>query len=319
MKKPFTIALYAYICLVFSDIQGQNYIPFDLDSSVWVMKTVIPILGPNDNSEYWSIYTDGDTIIANRSYKNAWVKNLCSIQYNGNGDPVYTTVFPINDFLIGGIRQDGKKVYFKKYNVLEFGFQPGIYNLSTGNEYLLYDFDVSMGDTVDHGNSEHTIVRNDLGLIQNHQQYKISNSSAWAYPNETGEWVEGIGSSYGLFGSINSYLSSLECFKQNEKVILFNNTFNPCENVVSVRDGDHESSLSIYPNPVHNTVIVKSGDNGILRLNIIDLSGKTVRHYEYGTGKNIIQINLSSLGNSIYLIEAILDDESHYIARLIKY
>jgi sporulation protein YlmC with PRC-barrel domain len=64
-----------------------------------------------------------------------------------------------------------------------------------------------------------------------------------------------------------------------------------------------ENQLSVYPNPVSNTLYLKSANNTLWNLNLFDFKGSMVKRW-----KNVNSIDLSTFHNGIYLLE--IKDES---------
>lgn len=55
--------------------------------------------------------------------------------------------YPHDNYLIGAIREEDKRVYFYPYT-LSWLSTGGIYGLAPNQDHLLYDFNVAAGDTV---------------------------------------------------------------------------------------------------------------------------------------------------------------------------
>jgi hypothetical protein len=124
----------------------------------------------------------GDTVIEDLKYKKVYIQDNDSIaDFN-------------NAYYFAAVREDtmAGKVYFRSE-----------YYYSDGQEHLLYDFSVDVGDTVRFYSlwsglqkKEMTVKSIDSILIDNHYRKRIN----FDHENSGEEsWIEGIGSTHGLF------------------------------------------------------------------------------------------------------------------------
>jgi len=156
----------------------------------------------------------------------------CNLLYRLDGDTImneimYNKLYISNKFS-GVIREDNQKVWFK---------------MGT-DEYLLYDFGASVGDTVWHNlvfdNSEiYELPYPGFGysIIQN---ITISNGIKHLYTRtnlgDYNVWIEGMGSDNGLFGHLpmhrclceEYWVYSLGCFKYNDEIKYISCECNSC-------------------------------------------------------------------------------------------
>jgi len=153
---------------------------------------------PDSNSyfsvSYMKFWFQGDTVIENLKYKKVYVQYEDSIANFNNAS------------YFAAIREDttAKKVY----GVASYTSIP--YCPYNGEEVLLYDFSVNVGDIVSfysfwpfgepHIREQQVVKSIDSILVDNHYRKRINfihNEGSWnAYPES---WIEGIGSTHGLF------------------------------------------------------------------------------------------------------------------------
>jgi hypothetical protein len=73
-----------------------------------------------------------------------------------------------------------------------------------------------------------------------------------------------------------------------------------CETISGVGlDVKHVVELSIYPNPVQNELFVALESGQITKMDILDLSGKSVKSID----GNLVNVNISDLNNGIYILK----------------
>jgi len=147
MKLKFFIS--AYILLIFSgsstSLLAQDYTPFFIAHSKWVMSRVNPIIGPEDGHFYWENYTLQDTLIGDKTYTILARRNLCSLSPDMSGELHPDPTLNTNEMIVGGLREENRKVY--------------VIHFDTNTEQLLYDFDIAVGDTIHFTPTVFTIIR----------------------------------------------------------------------------------------------------------------------------------------------------------------
>ena len=299
------------------------------------MERISPTLGPGDGHSFWEIYTLNDTLINNKIYRVVATRNLCQLwpdlQGNLNPNPLINT----NEFIFGGIREENKKVYFLKFNSDPAWsiLQSQLRGFSLDQEHLLYDFDVTPGDTIHYSdlifksivNGDTTIyieknfsnIIKQISPVQGHKRYEVANSSAFSFPWETGTLIEGIGSSYGFFGSYDSFLSYLICFEINGEALLFDQECDPCDGYVSTKNIDELSELQIYPNPTTGRLNITSQTNfEIDEIKILDSVGKLMQAERYSS--NNIELDLSNFYSGVLFIHITFTNGYEQVKKVVK-
>jgi len=271
--KAFTFLTVGFTNLLFA----QEYTPFILDDADWFVEEVTPMWG----GKFIKYYTTSDTIIEGITYKNVSQKTVCIYtQDRDNGGINYSDSFDSNDRHIGSLREENKKVFFV--------------NAANDKETLIYDFDVNVGDTIYYGN-KYTYIIEDLGIKNGFRTYSIENSGAYT-PQFPGELIEGIGNSYGLFGSRNPSLKYLECFRQKGEELY--GECEHCEGFTTNNTNLIESEVSIIPNPANDYISIKS--QSASHVTIYDTNGKI--YLEMPISKND-KLNISELTEGNYFVK----------------
>ena len=310
MKLKFFIA--AYILLNFSgpftSLFAQDYTPFFIAQSKWVMSKVYPIIGPGDGYVYWENYTLQDTLVEGKTYTILARRNLCSSWPDMSGELHADPTLNTNEMIVGGLREENKKVF-----VINFG---------NNTEQLLYDFDVVVGDTIHFTPTVFTIIRALNPPVDGLVNYTVTNSTAFSYPFETGTLSEGFGSSYGLFGSYDSYLTDLLCFARDEEADSLEYQCTPCSQYVTVNTQDPimtgAGNVNIYPNPTHSILTLQTNrEVNIQEISIMDVNCKLLERISCSDHQ--VEIDLSALPASILILAIQLDNKHEVVKRVLKY
>ena len=295
MKKLYLILT---LCLLSKMACTQDVFPDS--NAIWNVQIVNSEDYPTDEILYG---LKGDTLINDTLYNKLYVLSDTALEKNN-----------LKDYL-GGIRKENQKIWFK---------------LSHLNSILLYDFSATVGDTIWH-NGSLTFSYEENHLFDNGNAYSIVqdiSNNGYIYTiirrdGFTDNWVKGIGSSYGLFGSIVAFPLSgesyhLACFKHNDTVkykdnLMCNKCF--CRNLNGLNKKNNKEFINVFPNPATNTLTVKINNlYSDIRLEIIDETGRSVYHKNYLN--NPIYLNNSSKG--IYFLKLTIDNEQFVKKIIVK-
>jgi hypothetical protein len=214
---------------------------------------------------------------------------------------------------LGGFRQDSQRVWFR----------PKYSNIT---EFLLYDFSGQLNDTIWHRASLYLMYNLDheftgssgFSVIQDIYEYngfKMFVLFSQNIPSEQDEWIDGIGSIYGLFGSIIKFPLSgdtynLACFKQNDTVKYENNMeCNRCfcgGYIGTVGEKDNTDGIAVFPNPAGNSLSIEvEKPFNSAGIEIIDEKGSVIYSKELFENP----VNVSNISKGIYFIKIKIDGE----------
>lgn len=277
---------------------SQDYSPFPDSNAIW------------NNKSYWSPYKSinrygiyGDTTIETQSYKK-----IFKIEDD-------STLNISNMTYYAAIRENESKQIFVKFPDIEF-------------EFLIYDFSLSVGDTVNTNAPNGylnwmpcIITEIDTIELENNQQrrrFKINDWGEYEY------WIEGIGSIGGLFHPISDYLSGtindLLCFKHNDTSIYINNPdCDKCFCSLATSTGELKNenhNIEIYPNPTSTILNINPiSEIGESKIRIFNSNGtlietKFINTYPY-------QFDVKKYPSGIYTIH-LTNRKEEYSIRFIK-
>lgn len=285
---------------------------------------------------------EGDTIVNDLSYTKV------ALSFNWSYS-TFSGLLNTNDYyegVIGGIREDStKKVWFINFVDMELLYwyeciPPASVNSSSppfpiGEETILYDFDLEVGDTV-HWKTT------DLGtsnIISEIDQYTLANGSVRTrYIFQTNEspppdfWVEGLGSNLGLFGA---YLYTpfegachMYCAVENEASLInsdmpdfYESLFLGCD-ILKPVSVDHlntreEIVENVFPNPTEGVVQIDLGkSHPELEVGVYNCYGKLLSQQFLANQQNLI-ISLDGPAG-VYVISLETGQAKHGV-RVVKF
>lgn len=291
------------------------------------------------NNGYVTDYLDADLVVdsafgqVNFPDSNAiWNVNIRStgeILYGLKGDTLindtlYNKLYTLSDTIlsvenlqdyIGGFRQEGQKVWFR----------PAYWSYQ---DILLYDFSASIGDTIWNNGGAHYNYSQQIVFGYGHEYSIIqgidTENGIKTYfitrgtDQSPGKWYEGIGSNFGLFGSIVQFplagdTYNLACFKHNDTVKYQNNLkCNKCFCGGGGSGGIDEKKyntewISIFTNPSKNLLAIEvQKPYSKIMVEIFDEQGSVV--YKKETLNS--PITLDAFMRGIYFIKLSVDDET---------
>lgn len=305
---PIAIGMFP-ACLV-----AQTYHPFPDSSAIWRIETTVSSDPDPTFVFHHSVFISGDTLINGNTYHNLYKSNI-------------TASDTLASNYVGAIREINKKVHLHldslaAYNIANTFFfcrwANGPDTTILNKDLLLYDFNVSVGDTILYDYLDSTkieITSIDSILIQNqyrkryHYNFVSSNyinncnGLFWVY----NYYIESIGSPLGIFGHLGTYFenhSELLCFEDTE--IAYPDSL-ACYTAVGINDATiKENLISVYPNP--NNGSFKFGINAPFQqanLTIFDVTGKVI--IQQKITQNNTQLNLLSHPKGMYFYQLLVD------------
>ena len=279
--------LFAFSILLLTQVAfTQTYVPFDMDSARWFMEDVSPVLGPGDAHSYWEEWIDGDTMVNGVEYRKVYTKNRCSSypDRQNNGAPIYRPPSNPNTQLIGGLREEDKRVYFLRFeNAPATSYRKGFSTIIPGNEYLLYDFNATVGDTIYHGELQafevingdtsyrsifprSIVLREDIQQGQLRVQVNANNTTFISQENDV--VTEKIGSRAGLLGPLRVSLNSIRCYFPN---YISANKCPMCPGISTGTDEGLTLEVSIFPNPTEGPIYLEGEYDSYRLISVLGL------------------------------------------------
>jgi len=295
---------------------NAQHVPIDFQDATW--GNVDYYCDGGQPCEYYShqYRTQGDTTFNNHTYKKL---------YDG---------FSSTADLIGYIREDSlKRVYY-------YTIEPFCPN-DTISEYLLYDFSLEVGDTLNLFMPDHDtnpclspyldkttqVVAIDSIVLANGEYRKrfMFADGDWGLYDHS--YVEGIGSSIDLIYPLKIYSldgwhvgHSSVCYLSGDTIEYIYPNWNEdncgtdfTDNVAEVLI---ENRFNVFPSPTSNFIIIESTFENLftLDLQIYSLDGRFIRALEANTNQ---EIPISFLQTGLYILKIETEDEV-YFSRIVK-
>lgn len=300
MKKVFLLMAMAVFGLAATFAQ-QHYqpVPFQLDNAIWYEYYVDAEAyeikqGKGDWYHYEQFYFDSCDIYIDRiKYREIIIME--------NGVPTHTGLV---------FREDStaRKVYVGRGTGTNF------------RESLFYDFSVQIGDTITRSfdcnydiekkyivDSIDTVsiggvlrkrlhIHDDGHLIVT--RYSLFNI------NET--WIEGIGSSLGLFHPSLVWAPTiveenmLVCYSSNGSVIYHDTNFTDCMSTSSIASPEAPHRIATYPNPAKERVTLEFGEARFHTLRLVNAAGAIVLQLPLTGHEPQLTLQLKGMPKGIY-------------------
>ncbi|MEE4259035.1 MAG: T9SS type A sorting domain-containing protein [Bacteroidales bacterium] len=260
-----------------------------------------------DNQKLWSILT-GHCLPDYTTYTTSFFKFEEDTIIDGK---TYKMVFISEDefqeewFFFGSfIREDNKKVYLREY---------------FGEEGLIYDFNLQLGDTVVVNNpravSEVALVLTEIDSVETSDGYR----ERWKLTNEEflipEYWIEGIGSTGGILNSSTEVFGGLcgtyilLCEEENGNTIYLNPEYEQCYYLL-LNNAEEQEALQISYKLIYKPSIrameLIFNEHGKRHILVSDIQGRTIARFE--SEENNVQLPLNSYTNGLYMVSILQDD-----------
>lgn len=271
-----------------SDVPCFNFVnpPGDIDpASEWRVDSWTAEPDYSTNS-YYRDFIDGDTIINTIRYHKVYQSGYT---YYLNYPPGYYYYY--EDVFHGLLREEDNRWYTINYN---------------GQDELLYDFTLDVGDTV---YSAFTFIFEDPIIVTGVDSVLVGGDYKRRLELNSEEGggaeyiIEDIGATSGLFENMFFFEwgSELVCFAKNG-VSLWGASTEECDLAVAIGEAEtHPNACFISPNPATDHLILTLyGSTGEASFTLINLLGNVVMEGSF-TSPSINKIDLNTYSPGIYL------------------
>jgi len=243
---------------------------------------------------------NGDTLIGNINYFNVLVTEIYTIIYQSG-----STIINDLHYYADPIREENNAIY--------------AFNRIKNEEYLLYDFNLAIGDTIKTGSClKNNVIRIDsvyLGL-EPRKRFHLPGP-------DFSTLIEGIGSTWGFYyQACNDYLppgpQKLQCYCQDGNCIQFDPTYD-CNSLITKTEDIPFYNVAITPNPFQDEIKVQyeTVPNELLSLSIVDPMGKMILGRMLNSSEPFEIIKVTDLPPGIYFIH-IHNKKAGTIKKMVK-
>lgn len=277
----------------------------------WCMESSVTETGCHTNEDF-VYYLNGSESINGNIYWNLHERGVGVTLENIPGDDYdcYNT-FTFDNFL-GLLRQEGEIIYFTPEDDLE-------------NEELLFDFSLSIGDTIpqslsfDEDISGYCVV-SDIDSIYMYDNYykRFYFEAQYETMYEEDFYIEGIGHNAGLiipYGLGFEILYFARAYRKGEIPYYQFPDGEGCDFSVSINEQEGEKfGFEIYPNPVYDQLQLKIANSiQVKNIRIYSISGKALMNLSPSKS-----IDISGLPSGMYLLEVESVDGFKEFKRFVK-
>ncbi|MFB6320347.1 T9SS type A sorting domain-containing protein [Saccharicrinis sp. FJH54] len=265
-----------------------------------------------DPDKYWDVAQFSNTSICEYENfpKRFFISEDTVISYNKYKKVFYFDFRPFDSnngycppFLIDTVKQQ------TNYFIREDTLNRKVFKLKNGIEVLLYNFNLSVGDTILDPNNDNT------KLIIDSINYIITSDNirrkAFYFSDKNdyglvGEYIEGIGGSEGPFefpieiwGEIGI---GVLCIHNDNKIIYGTRCNEVTQNNTSFLNN---SQVNVFPNPATDYIAIEIADINLLDgcIELIDISGHKIDVINIGNA--LIQYKTDQLKSGMYMLRFI--------------
>lgn len=288
-----------FLMLVSQNIQAQNYHPFPTKNARWAEYYMD--WGNELFETHFFALKDQDTTINNKIYHKIYHST----------DTLFT-----EDKLLGGIREEDKKVYLYAIDAIDsinYLFQHTY--PSRKKEVLLFDFSLKVGDSI-YSDTHNILLADYPGYLEILKIDSILTGSEYRkriwfgkhsdlIPLSTAAWIEGIGSYKGLLFPIGdepeSHYNYLTCFSV-EGVALYNPS-GKCDCVTKTNLVNKATKLEVRLKSDQPGFTVYFNGKNYTSLRLVDSFGAVRRVYNIN-GAASLEIRKENLATGVYLLVA---------------
>lgn len=287
-------SLYLILFLFIFPIIGktQSYIPLVKDSVHWFVASTGPSLPPGFYNFIYEYYSLGDTLINSKQYKKIYRRDIESV--NNNHNAPYR---PISNYsLFGVLREDTatKRVYSIIYQSIQWSSV-----CNSGQEELLYDFNMNLNDSVNDSMCVLPISNPNL-IINNIQSVLFHGYPTIKYERNMGGFIPGV-----YYEGIGSWCGLFENEFDIEELVLWDYCIgidSLCGLTNSINIYDNSNMVKAYPNPTQNTFTVEFESSDLnTYFKLFDVFGKTILRHQLISKQT--QFNVGNLPKGIYFYE----------------
>lgn len=249
-------------------------------------------------------YLSGDTILNGKTYQKVIGRSPSNLQ-----QPTY---------YMGAIREEAGKV-FKQYTD---------YETMVVGEFLLYDFNVKVGDTIHSTSPSGALSRKPVVIKIDTIELLTGEKRKRFFFNNSSEWIEGIGSTSGFFTPSEEMptgysIPQLACYKQDGIEYYKNNSLcsdGTCCDVITGLETPKfvDQTISLSPNPTNRFVRLdfSKSINRCKSIKLMDAVGNTLQ-MSTEIGNTDFELDLMSYNQGLYFV-VIEFEKSYELHKVIK-
>jgi hypothetical protein len=265
---------------------GQAYIPMPADSATWRYRIydedyLVQVI------DFILFFNGRDTLANGNSYHQVFSRTALQMGPIGFNPPIVALDATSSDIYYGAIRESDKKVYL----------------LAGAGEQLIFDFTVSVGDSIPAYGTKDKVVAIDSILLSDglfHRRYLTTDPLYFA--------IEGVGSSLGLIPSLNDGRSDVTFICLTDSLVSYSpDTSIPCTYIYppgySAATANITGTIAevrVFPQPATDRLDIASTVAGPLDIVIMNDLGQI---FTNTTMQEKAEISVSQWARGIYYMQ----------------
>ena len=320
MIRYFPLSIVAFLISINSPCQ-DDYVPMLYEDARWIERQVAVTPDGFDYS-YYTFAISGDTTINDTNYYKLYAVNGL-VHSEVDVSPPYDQLFAL-------IRETNEgQVFFRRaFETTETGISGNVLLIQSGEldeddnfiplpsdeEFLLFDFSLTEGDTI---HSQSRVVQSVGTTTVNGESRKtITLSESYIEEGNTPgisnvEWTEGIGITPHLFYAyqypnwfVFEYTIQFQCYSSSA----MDYPEEYCSEILSVPQEQRSQEIKVFPNPTSERVNVHVENCSIPKeLNVLSIDGCHIASYP-SNNRPAQQLDISGLQSGIYLLQVTWKD-----------
>lgn len=312
MKRLVYILL--LVSLIPYNFQAQDYEPFPTDSIAWLyLTTVWDNQGNTEIGDVYFYYLSGDTTINSQEY--SFLYRAPTNEFIDNQFHHYN---PSSNYFIGLWKEQNKRV----------SLHP---QLNLTEEFLLYDFNLNLGDTITWEGHQITGSTEEITSIYSFNSEVIlangETRNQHEYNQVNAVIIEGIGSILGDLiapGIFVNFSTDLVCASKPNELLFsqeifganLNSSFN-CLNVVTDLTEIKSKRINLYPNPSSDKVYFEIPFGQNVEVNVYDNLGRKTQVPIVINGDQY-SLDIKGIPTGLYTIHIQSNDQQNFVGKFIK-
>lgn len=303
MKCKWKVCLLWVFLGSFWNLQAQQNTYFD-QQPVWKIETrnghEYPCLKILNRNQYTGTPLTLDTLEYYPVFERYTM--VYTWEYDADPYPFCNGIQTADSVFRGYVRSEGKRIFYRGY--------------AAGPEYLIYDFDLAVGDTLPfnelHVYDTLVVTQIDSFQVSGNVYRKVFYLAGNDYVSQL---IEGVGSSAGFLESLEkpyNMLHTLYCYSQNGQKYFPDTEVSDCVFFLDVPAVTLDPGIRLFPNPLKETLHLSLDPdflNGLLQI----LSGEGKSIYGAQLTEQQLDIESEKWSPGVYFVECTA--KSGYVSR----
>ncbi len=311
MKKYLLVQLFISLTV---QLPAQSTFLFPTENAEWVVTRWTEFGTPFEWLEQWKYWVTGDILTVDSvKYTSVYARGTCF------KNVVFDIVphVPAEYALVGGLRQQGDSVFFRRMPTPVFtGAPPTLAYYPVNQEVLIYNFSLEEGDTLIFELLNKKLVADSIRIDPEGRKNIHLSMVGCGFPSDI-IWLEGQGCNRGLLENICYSQPPVSCFYSESE------GSSPCPLLctpddpvlVSTTPSFPPEAVKLYPNPTSgNLTLSIEAFQGPVHVEVVDVMGRVV--HQQMIVNPMTELTLSNLAPGIYQVNLIGSSGRQWNSRL---